>query len=138
MSGPTPLLLSQVRGSALARAAESMLRALGGVEVMLRIPQPAADPRALLGLGTQAVLDYPIAPAIIDGDTADGGPERFEILLAATALDRVASACGAASGVTLLSNAIAIVVGERVLRIESFTEETFGWAPCFFRVLVSA
>src|SRR5689334_12142052 len=59
--------MTRTRGSALARAAEAMLRALGGSEVRLRCPVAAAENEQArqLGLEAPATEDIAIAPVVV-------------------------------------------------------------------------
>jgi hypothetical protein len=52
--------------NATTRAADILLRAMGGRRVVLRMPAPAvpADPTEQLGLATPQFQDFPLAPAV--------------------------------------------------------------------------
>jgi hypothetical protein len=53
------------RGLALSRAAETMLRTLGGVEVSVRFASPTNASGAEFGLSTSSLNDIPIEPVIV-------------------------------------------------------------------------
>src|SRR5512140_3389460 len=71
------------RGPALARAAEAMLRALGGCEVRLRCPVAAArdDQARQLGLDAPVTEDIAVSPVIVRANAED-----FELLIAPASL----------------------------------------------------
>jgi hypothetical protein len=123
------------RALSLGRAAEAMLRALGGGEVRLRLPLnlAAAEPqRAALGLDGPAVEEVALAPVVVRAVTA-AGEARFELLLPATRLQALAAERGLKAE-ALLQRALGFVQGDRLLRVAHFTAETFAGLPYLYRV----
>lgn len=111
-----------------ARAADTLLRALGGRTVTLRMPAPAvpADPTEQLGLATPQFQDIPLAPAVYRkaratisvGATAGtpfiarsdmSGSVRSELLISATAVQRIVGSLAYASASMLFANAVGIL-----------------------------
>jgi len=119
------------RGLALARAAEAMLRALGGGEVVLRCPvAPAAnETNRELGLEAPPSDDFAISPVLL----RVVGAARYEFLFAPASLvsylaDRRQSA------EAFFSALIGVLHQGRLLHVESMTTDTFAGAAYLYRV----
>src|SRR5882672_7751743 len=79
-------------GIALARATESLLRALGGDDIHVLFPLPMApDSSAQLGLTAPAVNELTIAPAAARSLSSDNhqGRLRMQFLFAAAVMDTI-------------------------------------------------
>lgn len=122
------------------RAADALLRALGGCQAMLRMPGAAvtgADGEQL-GLSQPSFVDLPLAPAIIRDArlVMTAGKPKFELLLSASAVQSQVSARGLGSADELFAAATGFLIGGEFFLIEStsFTE-SMGDAS-LYRVLL--
>jgi hypothetical protein len=141
-----------------ARAADVLLRALGGRTVTLRMPAPAvpADPAEQLGLATPTFQDLPLAPAVYRKARAtmtaanSGAPSklglggiRSELLVSATAIQQLVGSLAYASASVLFANAVGILAGpgsddsELLEIISANAEEAFG-QPYVYRLILRA
>lgn len=155
--------------NATTRAADVLLRAMGGRRVMLRIPAPAvpADPTEQLGLATPQFQDLAIAPAVyrkaratittgasagapsklgLGGSSGSSGRIKSELLVSASAIDRIVGSLAYASASVLFANAVGILAGPAddsgagiesgILEIVSASaEEAFG-QPYVYRLIL--
>ena len=73
-----------IAGTAVMRAADAMLRALGGEEIALILPVPgeASGTSYELGLSDNGVQQYPLSPVIVRDlpAPASGPAQRLELL----------------------------------------------------------
>ena len=95
-----PLLQQTARSLGLARAAEAMLRALGGSEVVFRVHALMSPAASDHGLGLEAPLtdDVAISPVVVCAvPPQEGTVVRFELLLSPTALSAQLTARGQAA-----------------------------------------
>ncbi len=122
----------------LARAAETMLRALGGESVSLLFPLPVGAPgnAAELGLSPAAAEQVTLAPAIVRALPPDKtGRVRRELLLPASAVAEQLERRAAASAEALFQSALGVLHQGRLLHIESVTPEFFGGSAYLYRVV---
>jgi hypothetical protein len=133
------------------RAADVLLRALGGRTVTLRMPAPAipADPTEQLGLATPAFQDIPLAPAVYRKARATIASSgiKSELLVSATAVQQIVGSLAYASASVLFANAAGILAGPEsddagtdspLLEIVSASaEEAFG-QPYVYRLILRA
>jgi hypothetical protein len=132
-------VITNSRGLALARAAEAMLRALGGGEVVLRCPvAPAAnETNRELGLEAPVSDDFVVSPVLVRGVARVSDPcARYEFLfppqsLAAYLADRRQTA------EEFFSSLIGVVHQGRLLHVESMATETFAGAAYLYRVIAA-
>ncbi|MGH9579685.1 MAG: hypothetical protein ACRD2R_01720 [Terriglobales bacterium] len=131
-----PQSFETARSQALARVAETMLRALGGAEVTLRLPLGVELPNSDLGLATPATEDVVLRPAVLRSlpatRTAPGA--RVELVVAASTVLEQAAKRNADSAEALLDSALGIVQHDRLLRIESVDVHSMADDPCFFLI----
>jgi hypothetical protein len=122
------------RASALARAAESMLRALGGTEVKLRCPVAAAKVAQARELGLEAPLtqDISVAPVVV---RASG--EEIELLIAPSSVAQYLQDRGQSSE-QFFDAVLAVFFDGRELKVKSFHAEQFAGADYLFRVQLTA
>ena len=119
--------------------ADSLLRSLGGASVALRLPAPVSGGTATeLGLTALSFSDATISPAVIRSLPSSGqGAERYEILLSASALQKLAETQNAASVNGLLASAAGLVYNGKLLLIYEVTADAFAGAPYLYRLHVS-
>ena len=105
-----------VCGAAVLRAADAMLRALGGEEISMLLPLSAmpGDPAGQLGL-------------------ADPGVEEF--LVPASGIATALSAHDFAGAEQLIDATLGIAYEGELFHIEGFTSEYFGGTAYLYRVV---
>ena len=125
-------------GAGLRRAADALLRALGGETVSLVLPAAAManDAAGQLGLvdpGVQEVLISPVASRELT--TGNLGPRRrVEFTLPASAIANQLPALGMASGEDLFNAVIGLTFGNELFHIERVEPQSFSGTVCFYLV----
>jgi len=128
-----------VSGIAVTRAADAMLRALGGSTVSMLFPAAAMpnDPSTQLGLvdpGTEEVAFCPVVVRALT--TANTGPRRrLEFLLSATAVAETVSSRDAASAEALFNSALGMLYDGDLFHVEGVTTEYFAGTAYLYRVV---
>jgi len=116
---------------AARRAADALLRSLGGSSVKLRLPTlPCASDGDQLGMGVGGYQDLVLSPAVfrrVRATVKEGEEGSWELLLSASAVMKQVSEMQMQSAEVLFEQALAVMVGERsfVLRAVS-SSEVFG------------
>jgi hypothetical protein len=128
-----------VSGTAVLRAADAMLRALGGDEVSLlfaAVDMPN-DASAQLGMMDPGVEEVKFSPVVVRNlQTANSGPRRrLEFLLPGSAVAAEAVARNAASAQAMLDSAMGIMHDGGLLHIEGVTTEYFAGTAYLYRVV---
>ena len=124
-------------GIALARATESLLRALGGDDIRILFPAPSApDSGAQLGITAPEVTELTIAPAAARSLSSGNheGRLRIQFLFAASVIDSILREQGADSVETFFNGAIGIVHQGRLLRVEKVDADFIGSLAYLYRV----
>lgn len=128
-----------VCGSAVIRAADAMLRSLGGDEVSLLLPLAAmpGDASGQLGLVDPGVEVVAISPVIArDLATENIGPRRrVEFLVPASGIADALSGHDFASGEAMINAALGIGYQGELFHIEGFVTERFGGTAYLYRVV---
>ena len=123
---------------AVARAAEAMLRALGGAEISLVFPllQMPNDPSAELGLMDPGVEEVVLCPVIArELATPGSGPRRrLEFMVPAAAVQAEMIDRNVATADALFDGALGVMYAGDLLHIESVTPEYFAGTPYLYRV----
>ena len=134
--------MTGISGSAAARAADSLLHALGGTTVVLLFPAAGmpADGIAELGLVDPGVVQAPIAPVVVRELTTDSsGPRRrIEVLAGRTTMAEQVSQRNVASADVLFETALGIVYEGEIFHIEGFVAERFEGVAYLYRVVAVA
>jgi len=134
--------MTGVSGGAAARAADAMLRSLGGTDVTLMFAAGGmpGDATAELGLVDPGVEQASIAPVIVrELTTETNGPRRrIEVLAGRAALAEQVSQRNVASADVLFETALGIVYQGEIFHIEGFVVERFGGVAYLYRVLAVA
>jgi hypothetical protein len=127
--------MSGMRAPAASRAAEALLRTLGGTSIYLRTPMAAAAGDAgQLGIAGATTQDIALAPVVVrhSGSSAT----RRELLVPASALARACDIQDTAAAQEFFSAALGIVLRGTLLRVEAFAAEELDGAPYLYRVVV--
>jgi hypothetical protein len=135
--------------AAAVRAADSLLRGVGGTQVFLRTPAPANpdDDGEQLGLSTPQFQDSPLCPAVyrrvrpkFGTVAAVNTPIQYELLVSATAVESlIGIGPGAfASADTLFAVAFGVLIDAVLYEIVSATASEIGGAPYLYRLMLRA
>jgi hypothetical protein len=128
-----------VSGVAVMRAANAMLRALGGKEISLlfALPGMADDPAAQLGLVDPGVEEVRLSPVVTRNlATANTGPRRrVEFLVPASAVTPELSARSGGSGQSFFDMALGVVYDAALFHIEGVATEYFAGTAYLYRVV---
>ena len=134
--------MTGISGAAAARAADAMLRTLGGTEVTLLFPAAGMPDEAVAGLGLvdPGVAQAAISPVIVrELTTENSGPRRrIELLAGCSALAEQLSQRGAASADVLFQTALGLVYDGEVFHIEGYVVERLEGMPYLYRVAAVA
>ena len=125
-------------GVSLARAAEAMIRMVGGGEVTILFPRATApdDPGIQLGLVAPTVDQVTLFPAAVRSLTAESstGRVRVEFLLPASAVADQVESQQANSAKAFFDAALGISHEGRLLRIVKAEADYFGGQAYLWRV----
>jgi hypothetical protein len=129
---------SGICGTALVRAANAMLAALGGDQVSLLLPgtATASDSAGQLGLVDPGVQNVIIAPVVTNNlPTGNQGPtRRIEFTLPASAIDMQLPTLGMGSAENLFDAVLGLVYDGDIFHIESVVTENFAGTAYFYVV----
>jgi hypothetical protein len=139
------------RGAAAVRAAETLLRGVGGRKVLLRMPAPAiaGDDGEQLGVATPMFQDLPLWPVVFRrvratmtpaaalerGATAGKGTQ-FELLVSATVVSRLVGSLEYAAAAVLFRDAFGVLVDGVLLEVESATGSEVDGVPYLYRLML--
>jgi hypothetical protein len=125
-------------GSALVRAADALLRALGGDTVSILLPATAmaSDAAGQLGLvdpGVQEILVSPVVTrALVTGNL--GPRRRIEFTLPASVILDQLPGLGIGTAENLFDAALGLSYGGEVFHIEKVAPENFAGTAYFYVV----
>jgi hypothetical protein len=123
------------------RAMDSLLRSMGGFQVLLRMPANAAAgvDAEQLGLSSPSFQDLPLGPAVFRRTRVamkEGQPPLYELLLSASAVGAQVSAMQAGSAEVLFAMATGITVAGNFYLIEATSMTPWLGSACVYRVLL--
>jgi hypothetical protein len=125
--------------AAVVRAADAMLRALGGEGVSMLFPLVTMpnDPSAQLGLADPGVEEVIFSPVVVRTlTTPTTGPRRrLEFLLSGAAVAAELTSRNVASAEALFDGALGLLYDNDLFHIETFTTEYFAGTAYLYRVL---
>jgi len=128
-----------ISGVVLVRAADAMLRCLGGEQISLLLPlvDMAGDPAAQLGLVDPGVEEVKISPVIVRNlPTESNGPRRrVEFLIPASGVAEQVSARDFVDAAQLIDAALGIAYQGEVFHIEGFVTENFSGVAYLYRIV---
>jgi hypothetical protein len=134
--------MTGIAGIAAVRAADAMLRTLGGAEVALLFAAAGlpADRVAELGLVDPGVEQALIAPVIVrELTTENNGPRRrIELVAGRSAMAEQVSQRNVASAEVLFETALGVVYQGEMFHIEGFVVERFAGVAYLYRVVAVA
>jgi hypothetical protein len=136
------------RGAAAVRAADVLLRCAGGRSVLLRMPTNASagDTTEQLGLAVPEFQDVELAPVVFRKarqaasalTVAVDKATRWELMVSATAVQKVVGSLGYSAASVLFATAFGVLIDGVLTEVISATEsEVFG-APYVYRLVLRA
>ena len=130
--------MTGISGAAAARAADALIRTMGGTEVVLLFPAAGmpADAVAGLGLVDPGVERAVIAPVIVrEITTENNGPRRrIEVLAGSSAMAEQVSQRNVASAEVLFETALGLVYCGELFHIQGFVVERLAGVAYLYRV----
>jgi hypothetical protein len=130
---------SGISNCALVRAADAMLRALGGAEITLLFAAATLpnDPSAQLGLVDPGVEQVNFCPVIARNlVTPNTGPRRrLEFLISASVVASEVVTRNAASAEALFDSSLGLMYDGDIFHIELVTTEYFDGMAYLYRVM---
>jgi hypothetical protein len=125
--------------AAVVRAADAMLRALGGDAVSMLFPLVTMpnDPSAQLGLADPGVEEVIFSPVVVRAlvTPATGPRRRLEFLVSGAAVTAELTSRNVASAESLFDGALGLLYDNDLFHIENVTTEYFAGAAYLYRVL---
>lgn len=122
------------------RAADAMLRALGGDEIVLVLPLPASATgvSSQIGLADPGVQQVSLAPVVARNlpAPASGPTQRLELLVSVPAVASAAQSLGLASAEALFDSALGIEYQGVLFHIENISTDYFAGTAYLYRVIV--
>jgi hypothetical protein len=120
------------------RAADSLLRSLGGFSVALQIPAATTGGDASeIGITPQIYQDLPLGPAVfrkVRTPLVEGTPEKYELMISASAIETQVGTLQLNSADALFAQAAGVTVNGKLFLIEAIAApEAFG-QPYLYRL----
>jgi hypothetical protein len=127
------------RRLAARRVAETLLQALGGTSVVVRVPMGAGSGEASqFGLATVPAEDVTIHPVVVRSVEPKGDARiRIELIFSAASLSRAKEIHSVADALEFFYSAIAILHQENLFKVEAVLADEFGGTPYLYRVMVA-
>jgi len=127
--------------AAAARAADNLLRNVGGRSVLLRTPAGAApgDATEQLGLAVPSFQDVELGPVVFRKARATittGKGPRWQLLVSTTAVEAVVGSLAYESASVLFANAYGVLVDETLMEIEAATTAQIFGAPYLYQLVL--
>lgn len=129
--------------AAAVRAADSLLRSVGGCQqVLLRTPAPAVpnDDGEQLGLTVPVFQDLVLSPVVyrrVRPKVAANNSVQYELLVSATAVNALVGTTAAFdTAATLFAVAFGVLIDGVLLQIESATYSEIGGAAYLYRLML--
>jgi hypothetical protein len=130
--------MTGISGAAAARAADAMLRTLGGTEVILLFAAAGLPGEGIaeLGLVDPGVEQAMISPVIVlELTTENNGPRRrIELLAGQEAMEEQVSQRNVASADVLFETALGLLYCGEMFHIQGFVVERIGGVAYLYRV----
>ncbi len=120
------------------RMADTLLSALGGTAVLLRMPVAATSAIGeQLGAPSAGFADLPLGPAAfrkVRVAMSDGNQEKYELMLSATAVEQQVSELGLTSADVLFAMALGVTVQGEFFVIEGISFTSAAGLASLYRV----
>jgi hypothetical protein len=121
------------------RAADAMVRVLGGAQITLRIADPSAgDTNSQLGLTPPTSEDVQIYPAVVRTIApATNGSKRIEVTLSAKAVRPIAAQYGVLDVPTWLLTAEGILFRGKLMHIDTVICDHLGRMDYLYHIMAT-
>ena len=124
------------------RAADSLLRSLGGTCISLRIPSPllSGGTPTEIGLAPPLYQDITLAPAVLRSLTNSKpalARARYEILISASAVQKQIELNNFDSADDFFASSLGLVYQGDLLRVENVARDDFAGSPYLYRITAS-
>src|SRR5271168_4118291 len=127
-----------ISGIAVVRAADAMLNALGGDQVILLFPlqEMPNDPSVQLGLVDPGVQQVSFSPVVVRTlVTPSSGPRRkLEFLVSSTAVNAALTSQNMATAEALFANSLGVMFDNDLFHIEDVATEYFAGTPNLYKL----
>jgi hypothetical protein len=128
---------------AAARAANVLLRGVGGRSVLLRMPAPASagDVTEQLGLATPEFQDIELAPVVFRSaraKVAEAKATRWELLVSGTAVRMLVGSLGYGAAEALFAAAFGVLIDGVLMTVESATAAEASGTAYLYRLVLRA
>ena len=125
------------------RAADTLLRGVGGRTVLLRMPATATVGAVAeqLGLATPVFQDVELSPVVFRksrATVAEGKAAKWELVVSATAVETVVGSLGYSAANVLFATAFGVLVDGVLMEIVSATESEASGTPYVYRLVLRA
>jgi hypothetical protein len=116
------------------RAANVLLRGVGGRAVMLRLPAPASagDVTEQLGLAVPQFQDVELAPVVLER----GNGTTRQLLVSANAVNALVGSMGYSAANVLFAGAFGVLVDGVLMEIESVMDTELSGTPYIYRLVL--
>jgi hypothetical protein len=134
-----PLGTIHSRGLGARRAADAMVRALGGAQITLRIADASTgDTNSQLGLTPPMSEDLQISPAVVRTIApAANGSKRIEVTLSAKAVKPIADEHGVDNIPTWLLTAEGILFRGKLMHIDTVISDHLGGMDYLYHIMAT-
>lgn len=128
---------------AATRAADVLLRGVGGRSVILRMPAPAdaGDVTEQLGLATPEFQDVELAPVVFRSaraKVAEAKAARWELLVSGTAVHELVGSLGYGAAEALFDAAFGVLIDGVLMTVESATAAEASGTAYLYRLVLRA
>jgi hypothetical protein len=122
------------RQSALVRAVNAMIRAMGGASMKLRIAAASTGSGRELGVEAPLVQELQISPVIVRSLSRSGNERTVEVVISSSVLEGILLAYGSTDGAAFLRSAEQVLYGEDVFAITDVKVERFAGVEYLYRI----
>lgn len=132
-----------INSGAAVRAADVLLRGVGGRTILLRMPATASagDVTEQLGLATPQFQDVELAPVVFRSARAtvtEGKATRWELLVSGDAVATLVGSLGYGAAESLFGSAFGVLIDGVLMTIESTTAAEVAGTAYLYRLVVRA
>lgn len=132
-----------IDSDAAVRAADVLLRGVGGRSVLLRMPATASagDVTEQLGLGAPEFQDVELAPVVFRSarsTVTEGKAAKWELLVSATAVEVLVGSLGYGAAESLFGAAFGVLIDGILMTVESTTGAEVGGSAYLYRLVLRA
>jgi hypothetical protein len=132
-----------IASGGVVRAADALLRGVGGRVVMLRVPATASagDVTEQLGLAVPEFQDVELAPVVFRSaraTVAEGKAVKWELLVSAATVQALVGSLGYGAAEALFGAAFGVLIDGVMMTVESTTGAEVGGSAYLYRLVLRA